>query len=403
MLLARFIFTTALKTSTMGKVAGSGVASSLPPITQQYAAAVLKEVRPQRRTDGEVRIVELTNLWSGLGSIYLLDDEIIYKHVRWPEVCTAPQQHEVESYKAEASFYEHHAPALLHTLGMPKPLLVRCEPDGRGISIAMSRLRGRAVSPPLPLPHARLALDWLATLHAVYWNVAEADLRGLQRVGSYWHLASRTAELERMPTDGWEGRLRLAARALDERLKADPSQTVIHGDSKPANMLFLPEEEAAPDGKEAAMPASGASSSPDLGPCAAVQLFDWQYTGRGCPAKDLANLLTYVTGLDGGAAEAELLGRYHARLSADLRERGFQPPPLPSLQAALELAIADQARWLCGTGWRTGTRVPGTAEACQRRARAVVDAIDGGAALADEAAYVEAVFRAFPVGKAERE
>ncbi len=37
---------------------------------------------------------------------------------------------------------------------------------------------------------------------------------------------------------GWEGRLRLAARAIDERLKADPHQTVCHGDPKEENMLF---------------------------------------------------------------------------------------------------------------------------------------------------------------------
>ena len=41
-----------------------------------------------------------------------------------------------------------------------------------------------------------------------------------------------------MPTRGWEGRLRLAAKGLDARLKADAMQTIVHGDAKDANMLF---------------------------------------------------------------------------------------------------------------------------------------------------------------------
>jgi aminoglycoside phosphotransferase (APT) family kinase protein len=42
-----------------------------------------------------------------------------------------------------------------------------------------------------------------------------------------------------MPDQGWEGRLRLAAKAIDWRLRVDGEmQTVIHGDAKGANMLI---------------------------------------------------------------------------------------------------------------------------------------------------------------------
>ena len=34
------------------------------------------------------------------------------------------------------------------------------------------------------------------------------------------------------------GRLRLAARAIDLRLKADPLQSVCHGDAKGANIMY---------------------------------------------------------------------------------------------------------------------------------------------------------------------
>ena len=49
---------------------------------------------------------------------------------------------------------------------------------------------------------------------------------------------TRADEFDAMPTRGWEGRLRLAARAIDERLKADPMQSVVHGDPKDANFYF---------------------------------------------------------------------------------------------------------------------------------------------------------------------
>lgn len=41
-----------------------------------------------------------------------------------------------------------------------------------------------------------------------------------------------------MGTQGWIGRLKLAARAIDLRLKADPMQSICHGDAKGANVIY---------------------------------------------------------------------------------------------------------------------------------------------------------------------
>ena len=41
-----------------------------------------------------------------------------------------------------------------------------------------------------------------------------------------------------MSGKGWMGRLKLAARAIDARLKLDPMQAVCHGDAKGANILY---------------------------------------------------------------------------------------------------------------------------------------------------------------------
>ena len=54
----------------------------------------------------------------------------------------------------------------------------------------------------------------------------------------YWHLDTRSEEHAQMSGKGWMGRLKLAARAIDARLKLDPIQTVCHGDAKGANILY---------------------------------------------------------------------------------------------------------------------------------------------------------------------
>lgn len=87
-------------------------------------------------------------------------------------------------------------------------------------------------------------LAWLARMHAEYWGaradaaVAPTPEGGLQTQGCYWYLDTRPDEHAAMPTRGWEGRLRLAAKAIDLRLKLDPLQTICHGDAKKENMLL---------------------------------------------------------------------------------------------------------------------------------------------------------------------
>ena len=98
-------------------------------------------------------------------------------------------------------------------------------------------------------------------------SCARADAavaKGLQAQGCYWHLDTRPDEWESMPERGWQGRLKHAAKALDRRLKGDPSQCCVHGDLKADNMCF--------DGQ-------------------AVGMCDFQYCGKACAAKDLAYLL----------------------------------------------------------------------------------------------------------------
>ena len=68
-----------------------------------------------------------------------------------------------------------------------------------------------------------------------------------------------------MGRSGFMGRLRLAARAIDLRLKADPMQSICHGDAKGANILYREESNQ----------------------CVPL-VYDFQYCGKACVAKDLA-------------------------------------------------------------------------------------------------------------------
>jgi hypothetical protein len=216
-------------------------------------------------------------------------------------------------------------------------------------------------------------------MHAHTWGARadEAVQAGLQPQGTYWYLDTRRHELESVAWRGWQGRLRRAAPALDQRLKADPHQCCVHGDAKAANMLW--------EGGELAM-------------C------DFQYCGKSCAAKDLAYLLCCAAS-DGDRHEAAHLETYLAELLPLLpAERGAAaaaaaarapPPPVPpppslrSFQAALDVAYCDLCRWMCGWGmWGCEFLVP--------RVQRILARIDGGSDLGSEAAYVAAVSRAYP-------
>ena len=173
-----------------------------------------------------------------------------------------------------------------------------------------------------------------------------------------------------MGSSGFMGRLKLAARAIDLRLKADPLQSVCHGDAKGANILY----------------ASGGGGAGGGGAVALV--YDFQYCGKACVAKDLAYFLNVEASV---TDEGPLLRSYHTNLSTLLTAQGDEPPTLAALQTAHELALCDWRRFseIGLGGWGDGR--------ANRRVQALLDVLDGGVALGSEQAYIEAMDRAFPV------
>lgn len=326
----------------------------------------------------EVSARQIASLWAGMGYVYRLNItssslpsplSIVAKRIQLPDRCTSiGDQRKKDSYDVEANFYSQgHAQRLIAAgCRVPCPLFVASSP----LTICMTHLEGGGRS----RGQNEAFVSWLARLHATYWGAradeacAQAEGGGLQQQGCYWHLDTRPDEHKRMGSSGWMGRLRLAARAIDLRLKADPMQSVCHGDAKGANIMYTSE----PDGSTVPL------------------VYDFQYCGKACPTKDLAyffNVDAYVSGKE----EEALLRHYHVELSRLLEAQGDTPPTYEALEVALELALCDWRRFseVGLGGWGDG--------GATGRVVKVLDRLDGGRALASEQAYIEAMQKEFPV------
>ncbi|CAE7498257.1 unnamed protein product [Symbiodinium microadriaticum] len=201
---------------------------------------------------------------------------------------------------------------------------------------------------------------------------AGSDAGGLQLQGCYWHLDTRPDEHRKMPSSGWMGRLKLGARAIDLRLKADPLQSVCHGDAKGANILY-----ASGEGGEV-MPL----------------VYDFQYCGKAAVTKDLAYFFN-VEAQPSEAEEERLLRLYHSELTKLLGAQGDVPPELAALKTSLELALCD---------WRRFSEIGlgGWGDDARHRVQKVLDRLDGGRALPNEEAYIDAMQREYPASRNSR-
>jgi hypothetical protein len=294
---------------------------------------------------------------------------IIAKRVELPRMCDSiGDQRKKDSYEVEAAFYSRgHAERLL-AAGVVVPAPLHVERRGDNVTICMTQVGGRSSH----RGDSMAFVEWLARLHATYWGASRANAAcgpsggGLQAQGCYWHLDTRPDEHRRMGSGGWMGRLKLAARAIDLRLKEDPMQSVCHGDAKGANILY----ETGADG------------------VAVPNVYDFQYCGKAVVTKDLA----YFFNVEASASEEDLLLKgYHTELSRLLTAQGDVPPTLDALRTSLELALCDWRRFseIGLGGWGDGR--------ANTRVQKLLERLDGGNALASEQAYIEAMQREYPV------
>lgn len=286
------------------------------------------------------------------------------------EVCRIPRLLFSESTKEGASF-------LLEDLSLEYPL----HPE----SVDGARVRG--------------ALRWLANFHARFW---EADAggghfpEGLWAAGDFWGIAKRDneAKLDKiadnfaasakvLKTHGafdelrtFGQRLAAAARALDTALRKPrgfvKNRTLLHGDFKTANMFLRPIDDG---NSEAAV-------------------VDFEFTGPGLVAVDLAYFLFPDARMDLLGEEAELLRFYHAALEASLDERGAGLGlSLAELEVQYDAARCDFLRHMVARGWAAFSA---SDVEVMKRAGAYFHKLDGGRVLLP-AEYEQAIVASFCV------
>ncbi|GKY91630.1 hypothetical protein MPSEU_000134900 [Mayamaea pseudoterrestris] len=323
-------------------------------------------------TRSDLQVDTIQRLWAGMGHIYRVSygaHSFVIKHICPPPIDKQSygDRRKALSYEVEAAFYKTLAQLLIdeHDLALPRPLHVEQHFDAKlgrqEIIICMSYVDSSRARQGSEKDYIRAVLTWLATLHASHWGEECVDeiveQVGLQKQGSYWYLDTRPDEHDNMPSKGWEGRLKRAARAIDSRLTRDDMQCLIHGDAKDANVMMT-----------------------DSG---SVVMCDFQYLGKGPPTKDLAYF--FYTAVD-VKNETETLQYYLHELSGML-PADATPPTLAQVQESLDLAFCDFTRFMSGWGYWGGNM--------ENRVRAVLDRLDNGKDLGSEEAYEAAMHREF--------
>lgn len=300
-----------------------------------------------------VSVSSIARLWGGMGQVYRVissktNDEFIVKYMDPRRMSPTPSlgdQRKLDSYVVEATFYRDYCEDLIRKgVGLARFLHVE-QNDGNKTILCLSVLENAPDD-----DYYELVLDWLAHFHAATW---QDECRGLQEVATYWHLDTRPDEWSGMSTSGWEGRLRRAARAIDEFLKDGTTiQSCVHGDAKDANVMW-----------------DAATKK--------VAMCDFQYVGRGCPLKDLC----YFLCSNGVADDESYVDLYYEKLCSKIKDAS--PPSRKEFDIVLELCYCDYLRFMCGWG-QWGSDITG-------RVKKTLDKLDGGKDLGSEEAYREAI------------
>jgi thiamine kinase-like enzyme len=246
---------------------------------------VLQAVAKAMAAEHVVSTQLIQPLWGGYGELFRVTlngsqyTSVIVKHIKLPQPKIHPRgwntslshQRKLTSYQIELHWYQHYANHCLPQCPVPKCLYVN-EQDNE-ILLIMEDLATlgftqtfTSFEPELTsytqASHKQIesCLSWLAYFHAQHLAI-EPD--GLWECGSYWHLATRPDELEKLT----DIPLQQAAQHIDNTLRQCQFQTLIHGDAKLANFCFT---------------ATGDH----------VAGVDFQYVGRGCGMKDVILLLS---------------------------------------------------------------------------------------------------------------
>ncbi len=365
----------------------------------------------------DLHIQTLCSLWAGMGHIYKVHVPctsgkqsgtgrsksssnknknnnqamltLIVKHIVLPTNTnqSLSNQRKTDSYFVEANFYEKLVPMLIsqYKISVPVPYLIQRPSSEAPISkkaqnkndivIAMSYVENDRSQRYSRRQQRDAVLTWLAHFHAVFWGSQNAETAvstyGLQPEGSYWYLNTRPEEHDSMPSTGWIGRLKTAARAIADYLQhRDIYQCIIHGDAKEANILYACENSIC---------------SNEV--CCQATFCDYQYCGKGSLTKDLVYYLMRFDDKDDDNMDEAIefyLQQLKERLPPDV-----SAPTLQDLQISMPLAYCDLYRFMIGWGnWGSNNRP-------NRRVTNLLNQLDNGILLHSEEAYDTALRREF--------
>nr|WP_319512349.1 oxidoreductase family protein [uncultured Draconibacterium sp.] len=252
------------------------------------------------------RIEVIQSLWSGYGEIVRFGlegcelESVVVKHVNLPEGGSHPRgwntdlshQRKLKSYKVETEWYKSFNAKCNNDCKTPQCYAL--ETKGNEVLMVFEDLDSTGfaerLSSVVNWDNINACLHWLANFHATFMGTKP---EGLWETGTYWHLETRPEELEAMD----DLPLKNVALAIDEKLKASPFQTLVHGDAKLANFCF------SADGKN-------------------VAAVDFQYVGSGCGMKDLAYFIgSCMSENDCEKYEDKLLDIYFSHLREALQKK----------------------------------------------------------------------------------
>ncbi|KAI9209298.1 uncharacterized protein BJ171DRAFT_454265 [Polychytrium aggregatum] len=283
----------------------------------------------------------IASLWGQYGFCARIRDRarqqsFVLKHISPPAPSTGSVSHErkLKSYLNELRFYRLYAKTITAETGLalPEPYFLSSTESLKSSGTFEATLLLSDLSesfplrapPHLPLDYALAGLRWLAQFHAFFWESDSESQGELAPIGSYWYLTTRWAEFEEIDTDEWPHFSREFAERLHNRLLGFP-----RGDLSLRKSYM----------EKGRSPSYQASA------------YDFQYTGYGYGAVDIAYLMTSSVSLATlqGQGESQLLDFYHDQLTHLLghRCRGYDRSVL---QLHYELALVDYVRFMAGWG-----------------------------------------------------
>ncbi len=291
---------------------------------------LLKQTQATACNESEI----IQSLWSGYGTIsrYQLEGAatktVVVKRISPHQLSEHPRgwntdtshNRKLKSYQVETHWYEQWNQSCTVECRTPQFIGSYHEGDEQWIILEDLDTNFPLRKSELDFSEVKVCLDWLANLHATFLNHKPT---GLWDVGTYWHLATRPDEFEKIEHPA----LKAKAHLIDDLLNQCKYQTIVHGDAKLANFCFTENGED-------------------------VAAVDFQYVGKGCGMKDVAYFLGSCLDSDELALYGnELLNEYFLFLQSALAASNVAVDFLAlekEWRMMYPIACADFTRFLLG-------------------------------------------------------